>query len=427
MMKFLLLLPLLVSITYAEAKIQKSSILDDVSLQGHIDLRAQTYLRLPQKKHQNNITTAAILEIAYAKDEFTLQSKFKAQQDYYDLQSVEEHNNRTYLRLDEFYAKFDFDDDQILFGKNVRFWGALEVRNITDGFNPDELRDDPFDMDKLGVWNVSFSHYTESGEITAIVKMYEQAREMSALPYVYYYFPESVNGFAYVYTETLKTQEGKNRPSIYLKYAASTDTEYALDYAVIFENGYDSQRYYTAGLNAGGTEIETEENAYLVNKLSTYNTLVVGATLLKLEAVYADVISDDKISDYYHIGLGVEHTLTQFYDEADLGLLVEYYKYGIFDKSKRSDLELLELFQNDLFLGARYTFNDANDASIVGGTILDLDYDEQVYYVEYETRVFETLKINLDYRYVKPSSDSLTAFHLMGKHERLSLQIGYYF
>ena len=412
--------------------VDESSFTDDISLQGHLDLTAQAYMLRPESKHPLNLTASAVLELQYAKDDFKIKTKFKAQQDYYDFQGTSEHTDRTYLRLDELYGTLDLEDDQLSFGKNIHFWGALEVRNITNSFNSDELRDDPFNSDKIGSWNVALNHYTDNGEFSAIVKFYEESRNMSAFPYVYYYFPESVPvmpgvNLPLVYDNHLLTKESAYRPSIYFKYSASTDTEYPLDYAVIFENGYDSQRYYTTSLSANGTSMQTNENAYLVNKLSTFNTLVLGSTLVKLEAVFTDVIDDEEISDYMHVGLGLEYTLSQFYGDGDLGLISEYYYYDTFDSSKRSDLELFELFQNDLFVGLRYSFNQGNDASIIGGAILDAEYDEQVYYVEYETRLAELFKLNLDYRFIQPSKEYQTAFHLMGKHERVSLNIGYYF
>jgi len=417
-----------------EADDEQSSFMDNVTIQGHVDLTAQAYLVLPKEKHPDNITLSGLLEAAYTKNDLTIKAQAKAQADTYDMKSQkEEHNNRTYLRLDELYAQYNLENDQILIGKYIRFWGALEVRNITDAFNSNELRDDPDDSDKLGAWNVSYSHFTESGELSAIVKLYEQDREMAAYPYVYYFFPSQLplSAFTppvpYLYDSKLKTESGEYRPSLYLKYSGSTETEYAVDYAFIYENGYDSQRYYSVTPATDFSHITTNENAYLVNKLLTYDTLVVGPTLIKLEATLTDVIDNTQIADYYHLGLGVEYTLSQIYGDADLGLIAEYYNYGTLESGKRGDLELFEIFQNDLFLGFRYTFNNANDANIVGGAILDTEYDEQVYYVKYESRLANSFKVNLDYKYISPSPTDLTAFHLMGRHERISLKLGYYF
>ncbi len=411
---------------------ESTSFINNFSTQGYVDLTSQYYIDKSQGKHPSNFTASSGFEIAYVKDDFQAFAKLKAQQDYYDFVGGNNKNDRSFIRIDELYTTYNFENNQIMFGKNIRFWGALEVRNITDGFNPDDLRSDVFETDKLGVWNATYTYFTETGELSSIIKFYEQDRKLSNYPYVYYFFPSTLpissgTEVPFTYDDKLIAEKSQSRPSIYLKYTDSTNTKYAIDYAFVYENGYDSQRYYTKTLAADGASIRTNENVYLVNKLSTYNTLVLGPTLIKLEALYTDVIYNDVISDYYHIGLGIEHTLTQIYKDADLGLIFEYYKYGTLEDYKRDDLELFELFQNDLFLGLRYSFNQGNDMSILAGGIFDLDYNEQVYYVEYEGRVVDTLKINIDYRYIAPSSGYATAFNLMGKHQKVSLKIGYYF
>ena len=409
----------------------KPSFLDNFSFQGNINLTIQSYMKAPIAKEKQNTLLSANLEAKYIKGNFTAFTKVRMQQDYYDLQGSTKYTNRSFIRLDELYGTYDFENDKILFGKSILFWGALEVRNIVNVFNPDELRADPFYTDKLGVSNITYTHYTQSGEFSAIVKLYEQNRKMSALPYVYYYFPAIVNiapnvNLPLIYNDNLHTKASPYRPSIYLKYSDTTDTKYALDYAFIFENGYDSQRYFTKTFLSNNT-VTSEENAYLVNKFMTYDTLVIGSTLYKLEATYADIIDDKLISDYIHLGFGAEHTLTQIYKDANLGLLIEYYRYISLQSGKKDDLALFELFQNDLFLGLRYSFNGMNDASIVSGGIFDLDYNEQVYYMEYQTRLMDTFKLNFDYRYISPSKNYNTAFKLMGAHERVSLTLAYYF
>ena len=400
----------------------------EFNVQGHVDLNGQRYLNKPDGKHASNTLASARLEFDFKKDNLNVIASIYAQQDYFDTKGSSEQNKRSFIRLDELYATYDFEEDQIMAGKSIRFWGALELKNIVDVFNPQDLRSDPFKDDKLGVWNTAYTHYTDSGEFSVIVKVNEQNRKMSSYPYVYYYFPANVS-----YDETIKTEDGRNRPSIYIKYSGSTDTEYALDYSIIFENGYDSQRYFKVD-GLGGFK----ENAYIVNKLMTYNTLVVGSTLIKFEGVYTDVkdtqsiptkTGNKSISDYYHIGFGIEHTLSQVHKDADLGLIAEYYKYGTVESSNDhlNDLELFEALQNDLFLGMRYSFNEGNDASIVGGVIFDLDYDEQAYYIEYESRINDMFKLNLDYRYIEPSDNDLTVYNLLERHQRISINLGYYF
>jgi len=402
----------------------------DVEVSGHLDMDVQQYLSAPSQKNQNSFTAKETLELKYSEDAGTLYTKLYAQQDSSDLTSSDKKNERTFGRVDELYGQYDFDDDSLQFGKSIKFWGALELRNIVDGFNPHDFRTDMLDVDKLGVWNLSYSHFTENGELSLIVKLHEQDQEMAAAPYVYYFFPSFVS-----YNSKLNTQDASTRPSIYLKYSASTDTEYPLDYSFIYENGYDSQRYYTADKPQNlsvksptyGYPTEFSANAYIVNKIMTYETLVVGATLIKLEALYAKVDEDKNVGDYSHIGLGVEHTIENIYSSTALGILAEYYRYDTYESDKYSDLELFETMQNDIFVGLRYSLNNAEDSSFVGGFIADFEYNEQVYYLDFESRVADSYKLNLDYYYVEPSTTKATAYAFLGRHQRVAVNIAYYF
>jgi hypothetical protein len=402
----------------------------ELDVSGHLDLDSQVYLTKPDDKNQNSFTASQTLEFTYTYDDLTVFSKLYAQEAYYDFTSDSDKTERTFARLDELYAKYDFENDAIKVGKSIEFWGSLELRNISDGFNPSEFRDDLFSTNKLGVWNMTYSHYTQTGEISLIVKLDEQEQKMAASPYVYYFFPKFVT-----YDGALKTQDGVNRPSLYLKYSGSTDTEYALDYSVIFENGYDSQRYFSTNTPDNldrtkpnfGQPTSFVQNAYIVNKILTYDTLVVNSTLFKLEALYAKVDEDKNVGDYSHIALGVEHTLENFYESSALGLIAEYYRYDTFENDKYSDLELFETMQDDLFIGARYSFNNTNDSTLVGGGIFDLEYDEQVYYVKGESRFADSFKISVDYYYVVASTTDLTAYAFLGNHQRVAVNIAYHF
>ncbi len=392
----------------------------ELEVSGHLDLDSQAYLIAPNSKNKNSFTLKQTLEFKYEKDDLTLFSSLYAQEDYYDFLGTSKHNDRTFARIDELYLKQDFEDDSIQAGKSIKFWGALELRNIVDVFNPKEFRDDMFSKtNKLGIWNTSYSHYTDSGEFSIIVKLYEQDQSMASSPYVYYIFPKQVS-----YDNNLNSSNGEFRPSLYLMYSGSTDSEYGLDYAFIYENGYDSQRYFSQVVNIPALYIQ---NAYLVNKFMTYNTLVVGATLIKLEALYADVYEDINVGDYSYIAFGFEHTIENFYKTHGLGLIAEYYRYDTYESNRYNDLQLFETMQNDLFLGLRYSFNDSDDASIVSGIVPDLDYNEEVYYFKYESRIGNSFRVGLDYYYIEPSKKRKTAYAFLGRHQRVALNLAYHF
>ncbi len=419
---------------------------------GYIALDRQYYITKPSDKHPGNLTLQQQLELKYTKGDFEAVMGLYAQEDSYDL--TDEKNDRTFIRLDELYGKYYFEDDMVLGGRNIRFWGALDVNNIVDTFNTRDFRTDGLDPQKQGAWNVSYTHYFENSEISVIAKLYEEKQEMASYPYVYYFFPEKVNipvlgQFDLKYDADRVSSESLYRPTIYLNWSGSTESGYPIDYAFIVQHGFDSQRAFVSELDLAGETTTLREELYLVNKVMTYNTMVVGATLFKLEALATDVIDKVytsaipqalKIGDYYQLGLGVEHTVSAIIGEADLGILAEYYYYNTFDQSSdiATDLDLFQVFQNDLFVGFRYTFNDGADGSILAGAIIDMDYQEQSYSIKFERRMFDLMNLKVDYAYINPSTTDPTAYALMGQdpnnlkadpsaHQRVGINIAYHF
>lgn len=391
----------------------------EIEINGHLDLDSEFYLTKQANRDANSFTAKQTLELKYTQDDFTLFTNLYAQEAYNDFLKSAEQTKRTFARIDELYLKYDGEDTSVQVGKSIKFWGALELRNIVDIFNPNEFRDDMFSVNKLGVYNGSYSYFSDNGEVSFIVKVGEQDLKMAQYPYVYYPFPQSIS-----YEKELQTSKNQNRPSVYLTYSGSTDTEYALDYAFIYENGYDSQRYLSTVLNQPTKYVQ---NAYIVNKFMTYNTLVLGSTLVKLEALYGDVENNANVGDYSHLAFGLEHTFEDFDSGSALGFIGEYYKYTTYESNKFTDIELFETMQDDLFVGLRYVLNDEDDTSIVGGLVVDLEYDEQTYYVKYESRFGNSIKIECDYYYIEPSKKAQTAYALLGRHQRVGINIAYYF
>ncbi len=429
-MRPLLGLLLLSSLLYAEFEVK-----------GYVGADAQGYITKPDGKHPANFTLQQQLELSYSVGDFESAATIYAQEDSYDLS--DEKNERSFIRLDEFYGKYNFDNDMIFGGRNIRFWGALEANNVVDTFNTKDFRTDWLDTQKQGAWNVAYTHYTESGEISLIVKLYEEKQQMAAYPYVYYFFPPGLE-----YDEDIKSEESLYRPTVYLNWSGSTESDYPIDYAFILQHGFDGQRAFAATTDIVTLTTTLNQVAYLVNKAMTYNTMVVGSTLLKVEAQATDIIDTTytasgntqlRVEDYYQFGLGVEHTLTAVIDDADLGLIAEYYYYDTFTHGSdiADDLALFQTFQNDLFLGLRYTFNNASDASIIAGVIIDMSYQEQSYSLKYETRFFDVLSMTADYAYINPSTTEPTAYALMGfdqnnptapvAHQRVGINLAYHF
>ena len=119
---FLILLPAL------------SCIGGELEMRGHAGLDTQAYLLAPADKHDHGLNAFEALELTYTQDALTLSARLYAQQDWYDFQSASQENGRTFARLDELFATYETGSGMWFAGRNIRFWGALEARNIVDGF-----------------------------------------------------------------------------------------------------------------------------------------------------------------------------------------------------------------------------------------------------------------------------------------------------
>ena len=373
----------------------------DFEYKGNIGVEAEYFNHNVQNKRDNALALRLEAELKTKFDNSEIALKVIGLLDKDD-------DNRRFMEFNDLYYKYNFQDSDILIGRNTRFWGALEFYNITDIFNTKNIADDPYDYDsKLGAWNAAYTKYFGNSELSLIVKLYEEKQKMQD--------SKSINNFLPLpYNDTLKTQRGETRPSIYLKYGGTGD-EVQIDYGIVYENGYDSQRYMT--YNQGSLQ----QNAYIVNKLLGYATLVSGDTIYKTEAAYT--LSDDKtVSDYGELGVGLEHTLYGFWEDRDLGLLAEYYRYEARDDTKLGAKDFSYFFQNDLSIGFRVSMNDIYSSELLAGMDIDFDNKEKIYTLKYDTRVYEKYKLQLSYLHLSPSDNS--AFKRL---DRFKFEFGYYF
>lgn len=102
---------------------------------------------------------------------------------------------------------------------------------------------------------------------------------------------------------------------------------------------------------------------------------------------------------------GVEYT---FFDVAqsgrDLGVIVEY----LYD-DRDPTMSPVTPFENDLFLGARLTWNDLADTALLAGAIIDGDTQATQVQVEYQRRLGDSNLLDIELRALDGASDPLLA------------------
>lgn len=121
---------------------------------------------------------------------------------------------------------------------------------------------------------------------------------------------------------------------------------------------------------------------------------VAGNWVFKLEALWRKTSQNHFTAAQW----GIEYTLLNaLSSDSDVGLLVEY---GWDERGKQS----LSVFQNDLFFGARVSFNDLNSKQLLCGLAYDQDYYSHSASIEYSQRLFKSGKLSLAGRLFRSKS-----------------------
>lgn len=324
-------------------------------------------------------------------------------------------DKRRYLMVNELYGKY-YDENIIHeFGRTIKNWGVLEAYSISDVFNTKNFLSDSFDMsNKYGALNYEIAMDVDDSQYAFTIKFEEREQPYPAEDNVYNIFQ---------YDKKLNTEKSRYYPSLYLRYSAyAGNDDIQGDYALILQRGYDNKRDMAQNLQ--GTY---EQHAYLVNKAIAYGNAAFLDINLKAEAAYTDVIDYENMSDYVHAGVGLEYIPPITIGGAEIKMLAEYYRYHYLDDNKSEDVDFSEIFDNDIFIGAKSNFGDAGSSEIKGGIALDLANNEQVYALTFGTRMKQNYRLWMEWKVFVPGDEANTAISKMGQFNQVTFRASYYF
>ena len=181
----------------------------EVEYKGNFGLEADYFSHDIPEKRDNAFALRGEFEAKKEVEEAEFKLKVKGIWDKDD-------SERRYVDFPELYYKYNFEDSEILIGRNTLFWGALEVYNLVDVFNTKDALDDPFDYDKkLGSWNLAWTRFYDNSELSVILRLKEEDQKFQEKESVFNFLPLP-------YESDLVTQY-ENRPSFFVKYSGSGD------------------------------------------------------------------------------------------------------------------------------------------------------------------------------------------------------------
>ena len=144
----------------------------------------------------------------------------------------------------------------------------------------------------------------------------------------------------------------------------------------------------------------------------------IDSWLLKFEVISRDGSGNG--DRYFASTAGFEYTLYGIFDtQQDMGLIAEY----LYDERGRN---AFTLFEDDIFLGARWAWNDSNDTDFLAGVIQDVNSSERVFRVEGSHRLDNGLKLNVEGQFFS-NIPRFSRFGSFRQEDFVQVELGWYF
>jgi hypothetical protein len=291
---------------------------------------------------------------------------------------VDQHDDeRTHADIRELAWTRVAETWELKIGIRKIFWGVTESQHLVDIVNQTDLVENIDGEEKLGQPMINLNLVREWGTLGLFVLPGFRERTFPGVEGRLRTIPPVDNGHP-VYE--------------------SGDEDKHIDYAArwshfigIWDIGlsyfYGTSRDPLFIPNSDGSALYPVYN--IINQEGLDVQATVGDWLWKLELISRDGFIDRR---YTALTGGFEYTLVGILEsQYDLGLLAEY----LFDDRNK---DATTPFDNDMLLGGRFTFNDAQSTEILAGVIFDLDNDSQMSILEASRRLGDAWKLTVEAR-----------------------------
>jgi len=332
-------------------------------------------------KYANEMVANGSAKISFTNDFFQTDAKL-------EFLYSSEYKDRRYLLLNEFYISKEFDEYFVSFGKRVKYWGELEGYNVADIYNQKNYLKDPFDKNaKYGAIGADITRYFDENSLELGVKFYEDdiSYPQGLTPY---------SPFPISYDKRLQLSNKRYTPTYYLSTNIVSDEYIDSETKMILLHGYDVKRDIVSS-----SLYSLSQYAYRVNKALFLSHIIYSDTIFKTELSYTDVIDYTPMSDYTQLSFGIEKSFYKI-AKTDMTLYAEYYRYIYMDDTKVKNVDISEIYDNDLFLALRINFNDVRSSELKLGFLEDMTKNERILKAEVNSRVFDSFVLYGEYLHI---------------------------
>ncbi len=298
-------------------------------------------------------------------------------------------HERTHFDIREMRWVGAFGDFEFKAGIDKVFWGVTEAVHLIDIINQTDQVEDPDLEDKLGQLMVNATYLSKWGVFEAYVLPGFRPRTFGSATTRVTNGGRISNNF-----ERYESGAGDKHVDYAVRWSQSFD-EWDLGVAHFYGTSRDP-RFILEFDNAGPLLVPFYDQ---IHQSSLDIQWTHEAWLLKFEGLRRE----GQGKTYYASASGFEYSFfSVFNTAADLGIVGEYLYDNRNDRAPTP-------FENDVFVGGRWTANDIQDLNILAGVIIDLDSDGRMASVEASRRLGQSWKLSLDVRFFDsiPAKDPL--------------------
>lgn len=298
-------------------------------------------------------------------DEWVMELFFRADPD---------NDNRQHADIRELKWLHLSGDDEWRVGINTVFWGVTESQHLVDVINSID-RVEGFDgEDKLGQPMIHYTTLKDWGVLQVFVLPgFRESEFQSAEGRLR--FPLLVDADNAVF----ESSDEEQHVDYAIRYThAIGDTEFGLSWF----DGTSRDPGFIRALNSDNQFVLLPYYAQMT-QFGLDLQSIVEDWIWKWELIHRDLEDDSYTANTF----GFEYTFYGIVDSAiDMGSLLEY-------SHDSRDEDEAGVFNNDLFGGLRFAFNDVQSTEILAGLIIDTDNQSQTFRVEANRRLGESWKL----------------------------------
>jgi len=293
-------------------------------------------------------------------------------------------DRRSHADLREANYSYKGDGWDVLIGAHTVFWGRAESRHLVNVINQVDLVEN-FDAENyLGQPMVNLNFTGDWGKVSLF----------------------AMTGFRnQTFSSTDARLSGGVNVAAYDPQFECQAQEWCFDFAARYENSFgplDVGLSYFHGTNREPLFVPTMVAGQvapfyqLMDQVGADAAYALGNFIFKLEAIYrfnADNPLVNGSDHFFATTVGGEYTWKDPFDAGyDLGLLLEY------NYDDRDFTQPVTIFNNDVFAGLRFTWNDDTDTHALIGAMVDVRDGSSYVYLESSRRVGDDWRVGIEAR-----------------------------